>query len=84
MTDLLEGIATTRAIRRFTSDPIAEEDLATIIFSATRAPTGSNRQHFRFLTLRDGPRAVEAKALLGQSFRRGWNAKRNNDGWGSG
>ena len=76
---LLEGLATTRAIRRYTDEPIADEDLAAMLFAATRAPTGSNRQTFRFLVLRDGPVAVEAKALLGESFRAGWNAKRSTD-----
>ena len=72
MISLLEGMATTRAIRRYTDDPIPEDDLATILWHATRAPSGSNRQPFRFLVLRDGPRAVEAKALLGRSFREMW------------
>lgn len=66
---LLEGLCTTRAIRRFREDAIPDDDLATMCFAATRAPTGSNRQPFRLLVLRDGPQAVAAKALLGQSFR---------------
>ena len=81
MVELLEGMATTRAIRRFRPDPIPEEDLAKIFFAATRAPSGSNRQPFRFVVLRDGPRAVEAKALLGGAFRRGWSAKSRDDGY---
>lgn len=76
---LLDGIATTRAIRRYRDDPIPDDDLATMLFSATRAPTGSNRQTFRFLVLRDGPTARAAKSLLGQSFRAGWNDKRAAD-----
>jgi nitroreductase len=79
---VLEAIATTRAIRRYRLDePIPEADLAAILFAATRAPTGSNRQTFRFLVLRDSPRAGEAKALLGGAFRRGWRAKRSEDGY---
>ena len=78
---LLEGLATTRAIRRFTTEPVSDEDLATIMFAATRAPSGSNRQPFRFLVLRDGPRAREAKALLGHSFREGWARKQAEDGY---
>lgn len=78
---LLEGIATTRAIRRYTDEPIGDDDLAAILFAATRAPSGSNRQPFRFLVLRDGPRATAAKALLGEAFRRGWAAKRQVDGY---
>ena len=76
---LLDGIASTRAIRRYTDDPVTDDDLAAMLFAATRAPTGSNRQTFRFLVLRDGPTAIEAKSLLGQSFRAGWAGKRSTD-----
>ncbi len=79
--DLLTGLATTRAIRRYTDEPIPDDDLATIVWHASRAPSGSNRQPFRFLVLRDGPRAVAAKALLGRSFRAGWAAKQRADGY---
>lgn len=82
--DLLEGICTTRAIRRYRPDPIPDEDLARILFAATRAPSGSNRQPFRFLVLRDGARAERAKALLGRSFREGWAAKLAADGYAEG
>ena len=82
--DLLEGLATTRAIRRFSDEPVSDEDLATIFFAASRAPSGSNRQPFRFLVLRDGPKAKEAKALLGGAFRHGWSAKREADGYEGG
>ncbi len=78
---LLEGLATTRAIRRYTADPIPDADLATILWHAGRAPSGSNRQPFRFLVLRDGPNAIATKALLGTAFRAGWNAKRVADGY---
>ncbi|MEZ5234101.1 MAG: nitroreductase family protein [Acidimicrobiales bacterium] len=82
--DLLEGLATTRAIRRYQPDPIPEEDLARILFAATRAPSGSNRQGFRFVVLRDGPKAQEARRLLGQGARTIWEAKRVNDGYDRG
>jgi len=77
-------MATTRAIRRYTDDPIPDEDLSSILWHATRAPSGSNRQPFRFVVLRDGPTAIEAKALLGRSFREMWAAKRAADGYGAG
>ncbi len=78
---LLEGLATTRAIRRFRPDPVSEDDLAAILFGATRAPSGSNRQPFRFLVLRDGQRAREARALLGRAFRSAWEVKAAADGY---
>jgi nitroreductase len=83
MVELLEGIATTRAIRRFRPDRIPDDDLATIMFAATRAPSGSNRQPFRFIVLRDGPKANDAKALLGEAFRRGWNSKQQERSYDS-
>ena len=82
---LLEGLATTRAIRRYRPDAdIPTEDLNEILFAATRAPTGSNRQGFRFVVLRDGPNARRAKALLGDAFRSSWGTKRANDGYDAG
>lgn len=84
MISLLEGMATTRAIRRYTDDPIPDDDLATILWHATRAPSGSNRQPFRFVVLRDGPTAVSAKALLGGSFREMWAGMRSADGYETG
>jgi nitroreductase len=82
--DLLEGLATTRAIRRYTDEPVTDEQLATVMWSATRAPSGSNRQPFRFIVLRDGPRAIEARRLLGEAARRMWDGKSASDGYATG
>ena len=78
---LLDALATTRAIRRYTTEPISDTDLEQILWHAGRAPSGSNRQPFRFLVLRDGQNAVMAKQILGTAFRAGWAAKRVNDGY---
>ena len=78
---LREGLATTRAIRRYTSDPIPDADLAAILWHAGRAPSGSNRQPFRFIVLRSGPNATAAKSLLGEAFRSSWAEKRSADGY---
>lgn len=79
--DVLEAIATTRAIRRYTEEPVSEQDLATVLWAAIRAPSGSNRQPFRFLVLRDGPRAEAGRALLGEAARRMWQFKRVDDAY---
>ncbi len=76
---LLEGLTTTRAIRRYRDEPIPEGVLRDILFAATRAPSGSNRQPFRFLVLTDSPRAQQAKDLVGEAARALWAAKRTND-----
>jgi nitroreductase len=81
---LLEGIASTRAIRRFRDEPVPEDVLATILFAASRAPSGSNRQPFRFLVLRDGPQATVARRLLGEGARRAWGTKRETDRYDEG
>jgi nitroreductase len=81
---LLEGIATTRAIRRFRPDPVPDGDLSSILWHATRAPSGSNRQPVRYLVLRDGAHARAAKRLLGEAFRAGWADKRRHDGYEEG
>jgi nitroreductase len=81
---LLEGITTTRAIRRYRDEPIPDAALRAILFAAARAPSGSNRQPFRFIVLRDGPNAIAAKKLLGAVARRFWDAKRTADGYEQG
>lgn len=81
---LLEGLCTTRAIRRYTSDPIPHDALRAMLFAATRAPSGSNRQPFRFVVLTEGDVAAEAKALIGRAAQAFWAAKRANDGYESG
>jgi nitroreductase len=81
---LYEGLLTTRAIRRYQDEPIPEGDLRDILFAATRAPSGSNRQPFRFVVLTSGPVAREAKRLIGEGGRRFWEAKRSADGYDRG
>src|SRR5262245_20299460 len=75
---LLTGLSTTRTIRRYTDEPIPDADLAAILWHASRAPSGSNRQPVRYVVLRDGPAATQARALLGASYRDGWAAKAPN------
>jgi nitroreductase len=81
---LLEGILTTRAIRRYTDEPIPDTDLRDMLFAATRAPSGSNRQPFRFIVLAEGVAATEAKQLIGRGARQFWEAKRAADGYDRG
>jgi nitroreductase len=81
MNEFTELMATTRAIRRYVAEPIPDEDLREMLWAATRAPSGSNRQGFHFVVLTDGERAHDAKRLLGNSFRAGWAAKRQVDNY---
>lgn len=81
---MLEGLVTTRAIRRYADEAVPAHVLRDIMFAATRAPSGSNRQPFRFLVLTDGEKAAEAKRLVAQGARAVWGHKRGNDGYDSG
>jgi nitroreductase len=61
--DIWEVLATARAIRRFTGDPVDEAILQRCLEAATWAPNGANAQLWRFVVL-DSPqqRAVVAEA----------------------
>ena len=76
---LLEGMATTRAIRRYLPEPVPDGALRDMLFAATRAPSGSNRQPFRFVVLQHGEVAAEAKRLLAGAARTLWDHKATND-----
>ncbi len=78
---LLEGLSTTRAIRRYVDEPIPDGVLRDIMFAATRAPSGSNRQPFRFLVLTDSDVAQQAKALIAVGAQKMWAQKRVTDGY---
>ena len=76
---LLEGISSTRAIRRYRDESIPDKDLRDMLFAATRAPSGSNRQPFRFVVLTDSDKAKQAKVLIKQGAESVWRAKKTND-----
>jgi nitroreductase len=78
---LLEGLCSTRAIRRYRDESVPDHVLRDILFAATRAPSGSNRQPFRFLVLTDGPKASSAKSLMATAAQTAWGAKRESDGY---
>jgi nitroreductase len=81
---LYDGLLSTRAIRRYTDEALPDDALRDILFAATRAPSGSNRQPFRFIVLTEGPVAEEAKRLIGVGARRFWATKREADGYDRG
>ncbi|MCP5058124.1 MAG: nitroreductase family protein [bacterium] len=53
---LLEGIRTTRAIRRLRSDPVPREVIRKVCEAGTFAPSGGNRQPWRFVAVTDAER----------------------------
>jgi nitroreductase len=81
---LLEGLSTTRAIRRYKDEPIPDHALRDILWSATRAPSGSNRQPFRFVVLTDSAKAKTAKSIIAGQAQQFWAEKRANDRYDQG
>jgi nitroreductase len=63
---------------------VPAEALRAMLFAATRAPSGSNRQPFRFIVLTDGPKAQAAKGLIARGAQQVWTAKREHDGYDRG
>jgi nitroreductase len=78
---LLEALATTRTIRRFLPEPIPDRDVGRILWFASRAPSGSNRQPFQFLALQHGPRASEARTVLENAFQDRWAEESSRFGY---
>lgn len=51
--DLLETIKTRRSIRRFLDKPVSDEDAIKILDAARLAPSGGNRQRWKFIYVND-------------------------------
>ena len=49
--DILEAIAARRSIRKFTDRPVAEETVNAVLAAAILAPSGKNRQPWRFVVV---------------------------------
>ena len=65
---LFDAIYSQRAIRRYASQDVPDELVRRLIEAATKAPSGANRQPWRFLVVRD----PETKRRIGQYYLRSW------------
>jgi nitroreductase len=68
----MEGIMTLRAIRRYTDDPVTDEEITTCLKAAVQAPSGGNIQPWQFLVIRDS----ELKHAVGDIYLRAWKRYR--------
>ena len=64
--DAIEALMTTRAIRRFTDEPVSDDDVLTCLRAAQQAPSGGNVQPQRYVVVTD----AHVKARLGEWYRR--------------
>ena len=51
--DILEAIFTRRSIRKFTGEPISDQDMEMVIRAGFQAPSAHNYQPWEFIILRD-------------------------------
>ncbi len=66
--DLYEAIYTTRSMRRLKPDPVAPELIVKVIEAATMGPSGSNRQPWIFIVVRE----QAMKDFIAQRYRKAW------------
>jgi nitroreductase len=70
---LFEAMQTQRSVRRVRSDPVDDRVVLRCIELALEAPTGSNRQNWEFVVVRD----PAVKASLAAQYRRVWKLYRS-------
>ncbi len=61
----IDALMTTRAIRRFTTDPVTDEDIETCLRAAQQAPSGGNVQPQQYVVVTD----PEKKSRVGELYR---------------
>ena len=58
-----DTIAARRSIRKFKSDPVPDEALHAILTAAIQAPSGKNRQPWKFLVVKEDRRAEMMRVM---------------------
>jgi nitroreductase len=74
-----EAISARRSIRRFKPDPIPEQVLHAILTAATQAPSGKNRQPWRFIVVEGGEKRAEMVRVMREGI-----ARNRAKGWDTG
>jgi nitroreductase len=67
--DAIEALMTTRAMRRFSDQPVDDDDILTCLRAAQQAPSGGNVQPQQYVVLRD----PATRARLGELYRQAYD-----------
>lgn len=67
--DLFEALTTTRAVRRFTDEPVTADEILICLHAAAQGPSGGNIQPWQFLIVTD----PAVKSALGEIYRRAYD-----------
>jgi nitroreductase len=68
--DAITALMTTRAIRRFTEDPVSDDDIEQCLKAAQQAPSGGNVQPQQYLVLTDAAVRAEIGAIYQRAYHR--------------
>jgi len=66
--DLFEALNTTRAVRRFTDEPVTDDEILTCIRAAAQGPSGGNIQPWQFVVVTE----PEPRRRIGAVYRRAY------------
>ncbi len=69
MTELYDGIMTTRSMRRFTDEPVTDDEIERILAAAVQAPSGGNIQPYQFVVVTDEAR----RRAIGDIYKRAYD-----------
>ena len=67
--ELYDALMTTRAMRRFSDEPVTDEQVEACLRAAVQAPSGGNIQPYQFLVVTD----PDLRAQIGDLYLRAWN-----------
>ncbi|MEI6496274.1 MAG: nitroreductase family protein [Actinomycetota bacterium] len=68
--DAIEAIMTTRAIRRYTSEPVPDEHIVACLRAAQQAPSGGNVQPQQYVVVQDAATRAELGRLYREAYDR--------------
>jgi nitroreductase len=67
--DALDAIMTTRAMRRYTTEPVSDEQITTCLLAAQQGPSGGNIQPQQYVVIQH----PETRAAVGELYRRAFD-----------
>ncbi|MGH2406192.1 MAG: nitroreductase family protein [bacterium] len=67
--ELMDALMSLRAIRRFTNEPVTDEEVMTCLRASQQAPSGGNIQPWQFLVVTD----PATKQQIGELYRRAYD-----------
>ena len=70
MLDPIEAIMTTRAMRRYTDQPVSDDDIVTCLRAAQQGPSGGNIQPQQYVVVQDPAKRAAVAELYRRAFDR--------------